>query len=172
MFEIGRCVCYRAEGVCRITDIREESFGTSTKTLYYVLTPVHDEKSTVYVPTDNELLVSRMRALLTAKEICELVESLREVRMDWIPESRARNAKFREILGDGDRDALIVLLLTLLDRAGEGGKKPSTVDENAARRAKKLLLEEFSATTDLSTEEDLVRFLRGEILCGDKKESK
>ena len=41
----------------------------------------------------------------------------------------------------------------------------SSVDENAARRAKKLLLDEFSVTSDLRTEEELVRFLRGEITC-------
>ena len=166
MFEIGRCVSYRAEGVCRITDIREESFGApNQKTLYYVLTPLQDDRSTVYVPVENEMLTSYMRPLLTAKEIGTLAAELRDQRMEWIPESRVRNNKFREILSAGDRRELIVLLLTLLERAEQGGKKMSSVDENAARRAKKLLLDEFSVTSDLRTEEELVRFLRGEITC-------
>lgn len=171
MFEVGRVVCYRAEGVCKITDIREEAFGGSAKKTYYVLTPVGDEKSTVYVPCDNDVLVGFMRPLLSAEEICRLVEETREERMEWIPESRFRNTKFREILANGDRRELLVLLFTLMEHAASvNTRKPSTVDENAARRARKLLLEEFSVTTDLETEEELCRLLTGERLCQNRED--
>ena len=170
MFEIGRFVCYRAEGVCQITDVREEAFGGSEKKPYYVLTPVGDVKSTVYVPCDSEVLTSRMRPLLSAEEICALVEDTRGERMEWIPESRLRNTKFRDILAEGDRRELLVLLFTLMAHAETvGAKKNSTVDENAARRARKLLLEEFSVTTDLETEEDLCRLLTVERPCRERK---
>ncbi|MBQ8344924.1 MAG: hypothetical protein IJY42_01495 [Clostridia bacterium] len=167
MFEIGRWVSYRSEGVCRISDIREEAFG-GQKNRYYVLSPMQDVKSTVYVPVDNERLVSQMQPLLSAREICCLVDSLREVRMEWIAESRLRNNRFREILANGQREELIVMLLTLMDREQEKGKRNSIVDENAAKRAKRLLLEEFSFTTDMTTEEELSALLRGEWICRDQ----
>lgn len=65
MYEVGGYVSYRSDGVCKIIDIRKENFGVVGKdTLYYVLSPVSDEKSTFFVPVDNEALVSMMRKVL------------------------------------------------------------------------------------------------------------
>ncbi len=167
MFAVGSYVVYRAEGVCRISDIRVESFGAiGAKENYYILTPVNDEKSTVFVPVANELLVGMMRPLLSVEEVCRLTEELRDCRMDWIEEGRARNARFREILALGDRKELIVLANTVSEHMDEmiaRRKKPNATDENALKRAKKLLFEEFSATTDLASAEDVLPLLRGEL---------
>ena len=88
--------------------------------------------------------------------------------MEWVPDSRARNAAFREVLSRGDRRELIVLLHTIWAQIEEGGRKPTGSDENAIKRAKKLLYEEFSITTDLASEEAIEPLLRGEITVGDK----
>ena len=41
MFEIGSYVSYRAEGVCVIADIRNESFGAiGASTKYYILSSI------------------------------------------------------------------------------------------------------------------------------------
>ena len=73
MFAVGSFVVYRAEGVCRISDIKAESFGViGSKENYYILTPLNDEKSTVFVPVANETLVGMMRPLLSAEEITAL----------------------------------------------------------------------------------------------------
>ena len=51
MYEIGSYVIYRAEGFWKISDIRTESFGAiGGQEKYYILSPVNDEKSTVFVP--------------------------------------------------------------------------------------------------------------------------
>ena len=166
MFEIGSFVVYRAEGVCRISDIRVESFGAlGGEESYYILTPNNDEKSTVYVPMSNERLVGMMRPLLSAEEIGETVSELRASRVEWVEESRARNARFREILSLGDRRDLIVLANTLAERAvlasrGEV-KKLTGGDENTLRRACRMLYEEFSMTTSL-TEEQILPLLTGD----------
>lgn len=166
MFEIGSYVSYRAEGVCVIVDIREERFGALGGTAkYYILSPIGDEKSTVFVPLDNENLVSMMRPLLSAEEILAMVEELREERMEWIEESRLRNLRFREILSCGDRKQLIVLLNTVVEHSEmirELGKKVGSTDENAMYRAKTMLFEEFSMTTDLCDVEEILPLLRGE----------
>lgn len=174
MYTIGSFVVYRAEGVCRISDIRVESFGTiGSKEQYYILTPLGDERSTVFVPVANETLVGMMRPLLSAEEIITLAAELRDIRMDWIPDGRARNIRFREILGLGDRKELIVLTNTVWEHMEEAmthKKKPNATDEKALRRAKKLLFEEFSALTDLRSEDDLIPLLRGELLVSNKSE--
>ena len=166
MFTIGAYVMYRSEGVCKIADIRQETFGTvGNGATYYILTPLNDPKTTLFVPTENELLVSYMRPLLSAEEICALTAELREERIEWIPENRIRNARFREILALGDRRELIVLVHTLLERirmTEAAGKRIAAGDEQALRRATKLLLDEFSTTTDLSNEVEVLAVLMGE----------
>ncbi len=168
MFEIGSYVIYRSEGICKITDIRKESFGSAGgEAQYYILCPVNDPKSTLFVPTDNERLVGMMRRLLSAEEICGLARKYREERMEWIAESRVRNNVFRDLLLEGDREKLIVLVNTVEEHIAEQiakGKRLTATDQNALRRAKRLLFEEFSATAELSSEEDILPLLQGELV--------
>ena len=167
MFDVGSYVIYRAEGVCVISDIREENFGAiGGNEKYYILSPVNDKKSTVYVPVNNKMLCGMMRPLLSAEQINDLVDELRCERMEWIDESRARNAAFREVLSAGDRRQLIVLTNTVSERIAEAqskGRKPTSTDENAILRAKKMLYEEFRETSDISSEEDIIPLLCGEL---------
>ena len=172
MFEVGSRVVYRSEGVCTVSDIREESFGAiGGKEKYYILTPVREERSTLFVPVNNERLCGMMRKILTAKEINALCEALRNERMEWIEENRARNGEHRNILSDGDREKLIVLVNTIVARTEEMasvGKKITGGDEGSLRRAITMLYAEFSETTDISSEDDIIPLLRAEIFLNDK----
>ena len=167
MFTIGSYVIYRAEGVCVISDIREESFGAiGEKNKYYILSPMNDEKSTVFVPVDNERLCSMIRKLLSAEEIEALVSELKGERIEWIPDSRGRNLRYREMFSLGDRRDMIVLANTIVEimKAGKSSDKRRTgTDENALRRAKRMLYDEFSVTTDIRTEDDILSLLEGEL---------
>jgi RNA polymerase-interacting CarD/CdnL/TRCF family regulator len=169
MFAIGAYVSYRSEGVCVISDIRTEVFNSLGKSEeYYILAPLKDMNSVLYVPVNNEILTSKMQPLLSADEICALADELRGELLDWIDESRARNAALREILSGGDRRELIVLVNTILDRISrseEIGRKITAGDENTLKRAKRMLLDEFSATTDLTTDEQLMGVLAGTHRC-------
>ncbi len=169
MFAIGAYVSYRSEGVCVISDIRTEAFNSLGKSEeYYILAPLKDMNSVLYVPVNNEILTSKMQPLLSADEICALADELRGELLDWIDESRARNAALREILSGGDRRELIVLVNTILDRIArseEIGRKITAGDENTLKRAKRMLLDEFSATTDLATDEELMGVLAGTHRC-------
>jgi len=167
MFEIGTYVSYRTEGVCRVTDIRTESFGGKSEQ-YYILSPLKDQNSVLYVPFDNEQLVAKMLPLLSAEQICELAEELREERVEWRPESRARNYRFREILSTGDRRDAIILINTITEKGIElqaTGKKLTGGDEALLKRAKRMLVDEFSLTTDISDTDDLMEVLSGRAKC-------
>jgi hypothetical protein len=92
-------------------------------------------------------------------------------KLEWIIDSRARNGALREILAQGDRRELIVLVNTILDRierSAEIGRKITAGDENTLKRAKKMLLDEFATTTDLKSDEELMGVLRGEHRCAPK----
>ena len=169
MFAVGDYVSYRSEGVCVVSDIRTEEFNALGKSEeYYILAPLKDMNSVLYVPVNNEVLVAKMQPLLSADEICALADELRGELMDWIDDSRARNAALREILAGGNRRELILLVNTILDRiarSAEIGRKITAGDENTLKRAKRMLLDEFAATTDLSTDEELMGVLEGSYRC-------
>ena len=161
-YEIGSCVIYRAEGICDIIDIRRESFAGGEKTEYYILSPRNDPNSTVYVPVDNEKLTSMIRPLLSEKEIRSLISELREERLEWIDDSRARNTKFKEILSIGERRTVLILLNTVRERIEineANGKRSGTTDTGALAKACKLLRDEFSSAIPLRTDEQLLALL-------------
>ena len=168
MFEVGSYVSYRAEGVCVISDIRVENFGLTGCEEYYILTPLKDKNSVLYVPKNNELLVGQMRPLLCADEICALASELREERLEWKSESRARNYLFKDILNSGDRRSLIVLVNTLSEKAEmfiSEEKKLTAGEETTLKRAKRMLLDEFSITADIDGEDALMLILQGKQCC-------
>ena len=62
-YPINDTVFYGSEGVCRIVDIVKRRFQGQTEE-YYVLQPVYNENSTIYVPIRNEALIGKMRRSL------------------------------------------------------------------------------------------------------------
>lgn len=172
MFTVGTYVSYRSEGVCVITDIRKESFNALGKSEdYYILAPLKDINSVLYVPVNNEALTSKMQSLLPADEICALADELRTERMAWIDDSRTRNGALRALLVAGDRRELIILVNTIIDRiehAPEIGRRVTAGDESTLKRAIKMLVDEFSATTDIAGEDELLGVLKGEHRCRPK----
>lgn len=67
MLAVGQTVVYGTQGVCTVREISMLKLG-KTKGEYYVLSPVDDPGSTVYVPTANEKLMGKLRPVLTEKE--------------------------------------------------------------------------------------------------------
>ena len=169
MFEIGSYVIYRSEGVCVISDVREESFSTlGGASRFYILNPINDLNSVVYVPCDNENLVGMMRALLSPAEIDALAEEIKNERMELPTDIRMRNAKYKEIFAEGDRRSLMILVNTvgeLIEKLENEGKKVGSTDRNAFSRALKYLYEEFSATADISGIDELVDIIKTERSC-------
>lgn len=165
MLKIGTYVSYRSEGVCIISDVRTEAFGTlGGSGEYYILTPIKDKNSLLYVPVSNEALVAMLRPLLSAAEIAALAAEVREERLPWRAESRARNYEFKELLGVGERRTLMVLVNTILAQSTQlksVGKKLTGGDEAVLKRALKMLLDEFSVTSEINSEDELIEILQG-----------
>ena len=73
MFKINEVVVYGTTGVCRYDGVSEMKLGREVKQ-YYVFTPVAQGSSTVFIPTDNDLLLQRVHPLLTKARIDEIIE--------------------------------------------------------------------------------------------------
>ncbi len=165
MLKVGDFVSYRSEGVCVIADIRDESFNTMGKSeKYYILAPLHDKNSKLYIPVSNELLTSQMMPLLSEEELRALIDEISSERLEWISDSRARSAGFKSILSTGERKSLIVLVNTIGERlsvSNDGKRRCTAGDENIYKKAKKILYDEFSQTVHFENEEEFLALLSG-----------
>lgn len=155
MFQVNDTVLYGSQSVCTVTEICEKKIGNENY-LYYALKPVFDNKSTIYVPCQNPKLVEKMRRILSAAEIRELIDSIAYDTLEWIPEDSERKEKYGEIIHSGDRRQLMLLISTLYRlklKQKEQGKKFHAVDEQLLDRAQKLLHEEFAYVLNITPQE-------------------
>lgn len=159
-YEVNDTVLYGIHGVCRIADIEEEKGA-----VYYVLRPVYDEKAKVFVPKGNERLEKKMRRILSAEEIYQLIREMPEEESIWIQDENVRKERYKRILAEGDRRQLIRLIKTLYlqqqSQTGRG-KKLYKVDEKFMKEAEKMLYEEFAHVLDIRPEQ-VVPFITQQI---------
>lgn len=89
---------------------------------YYVLKPVCSDSSTLFVPTQNEMLVSRMRVVLSSDEIKDILSQKTDNEI-WIDNKAERCEKSRRLF----RAAIVWSLLSL------SGECTSTVSSSSKR---------------------------------------
>ena len=141
----GELVMYAANGVCQIADIRDEAFSSESRT-YYVLTPI-DSVSQLYVPVDNEMLTGKMRPLIAREAAEQMILEAKATPLSWIEDTRARGQYFQEVFSRGDTKELLSVLYAIYERkaaVASLGKRHLMVDENALKRAEKILFGELS----------------------------
>lgn len=164
MYTKNKYVVYGMEGICQIIDIRNEKIGGQVKE-YYILKPVYTEGSTIFVPTDNENLLKRMRHVLSVDEIHSLINSMPHIDIPVIEDSKERYEKFQSVLQKGDVKELVMLIKALYlvneERINEG-KKPYKSDEKIIALAEKLVCQEFALVLDIEPE-DVVPFITGKL---------
>lgn len=172
MYKVNEMVLYGNEGVCQIKDITKRSFK-GKEVEYYVLKPVFVQGSTVYVPVDNPELNAKMKKILSAEEIIDLIHNMPNQQLPWIENDNLRKEKYREILKNGDRQELIQLIRTLYLHQQElkkAGKKFHATDEKILNEAEKILHHEFAYVLDIKLEE-VVPFISKEINIEERKKA-
>ena len=166
MFSIGEKVVYGANGVYTVEDIRDEELCGEIKKYYILSLFSQNRQDKVFVPLDNERLVSKMKKILSQDEIFSLVRSVPSEPMKWIPETRARNERFKEILTRAERAELVHLAKTIClqkEKMISQGKRLFQSDENTLMRIEKILYDEFSLVLDISRD-DILSFIINENL--------
>ncbi len=146
MYSAGDNVVYGTHGVCSICEVTSMLFGSDMRD-YYVLAPISDPKSKIFVPVDNETLLSQMRPIMTKEEIAILLDSVVPDALEWIPNDSERKNFCASVIKSGDRMALINLIEMLWkhqERMRDSKKHFHVTDERFLRDAEKMLGEEFS----------------------------
>ena len=161
MFCVGQTVLYGSNGVCMVDDVTEKRIG-KTKIQYYVLKPLCNNTSTLFVPTANQQLVSKMRRILTEDEAEAILRDLPPCG-DWNDNKQERSEQFRAIITEGSCVELIRLIRLVRTREQEqlaGGKRLHISDERFLKEAEKMICEEFSLVLHISRDEVLERILQ------------
>lgn len=147
-FIIGENVVYGSNGVCTVEDISVQRLSPDLPSEeYYILKPVNNPSSKVFVPRANQQLCARMRAIMTKAEIDAVIASVCGCEMEWIEDRKLRSAEYRAILSRGDRRELILLIRCILLRIhtlAENKKKISSSDGDILQSAERAIREEFS----------------------------
>ena len=167
MYQEKDSVLYGTQGVCRIEEITEKSFNAKNR-LYYVLKPIFHESATIFVPVDNEALTAKMCKVLSAEEVRELIHGIPAEQTIWIDNDVERKARYKEILAQGDRTALVRMIKTLYQhqqKQQRRGKKLHVVDERFMKEAERILYEEFAHVLNIQKEQ-VVPFIMEEIQVG------
>ena len=153
----GDTVLYGTQGVCCITDITEREFkGTYTR--YYILKPVYDSRSTLFVPESNQKLTAKMRRILSADEIYELIRAIPDKDPVWIENDAERAEQYRQILSSGNRSLLMQMIKSLYLRKEaltEKGRKLRIMDEHFFKDAERILYDEFALVLHIRPDEVL-----------------
>lgn len=173
MLEVNEYVVYGHNGVCFVEDCRIEKFGGEARR-YYILKPVSNEDSTLYVPVDNDDLMEKMKDILTKKEIMTIIHSLPEDELEWIEESKSRSSSYDDIFARGSRRELLLMIKSIYKKKKERkaeGKKLWTMDDNAMKKAEQLVYEEFATVLGIEPNQ-VVRFIQDEIDRADEEVSK
>jgi CarD family transcriptional regulator len=157
VYGVNDTVLYKAHGVCRITAITEKEINGRSQE-YFVLKPVFDDKSTIFLPVQNKKTSERMRRVLSADEIYSLIKAMPNERTIWIDNESDRKQQYKKIIAGGDRTALVSLIKTLYLHQQEQrviGKKFHVSDENFMKDAEKMLYEEFAHVLDINRDQVL-----------------
>ena len=157
MFKLNDYVCYGATGVCQITETKKERISGVTKE-YYVLKPVFNENSAVYVPMDNAALLEKMRPIVSATELKKILANAKDRHDEWIQNDFQRTEYFRETLKSGNRADIIEIIRMLGRRQKElllRGKHLHVADERTRRDAQIPICSEIAFVKKITPDQAL-----------------
>ena len=142
MFQVNDTILYGAHGVCKITGETTKTIG-SDRMEYLVLSPIYSEHSTIYVPKNNQTLLSRMHPLLSKAEIEKILSAVSADKTPWSDASVQRISAHRKELQSR-------------------GKKLHIADERFLKEAQKMISDEFAFCLGIAPE-DVASFIRREL---------
>ena len=161
MLTVCQTVVYGTQGVCTVKEISMLKLG-KTKGEYYALSPIDDPGSTVYVPTANEKLMSKLRPVLTGEEADALItEAVREP-LEWIESDADRKSACDDIVKNGDRKQLMRLVGMLYRRREllkDQKKHFHNVDAQYLKTAERMLHGELAYALGIAVD-DVADYIR------------
>lgn len=155
MFKVGEYIVYGLNGVCEVEEVGPmELSGVQSDKIYYTLAPVYTKGSRVYTPVDNQKVI--MRSVMSKKEICNLIDQMKEIELIEAADDKSREAAYKEALRSCDCLEWMRIIGTARKRKEERiaqGKKMSACDERYLKQAQDILNGEFALGLGIEKQE-------------------
>lgn len=148
MYQIGEYVVKANSGLCRVEDITHlEGMSVDKKKLYYLLIPLSNEQSKLYVPVDRDRDAKGFRKVMTEEEAWELINHISKIDEIRIDNEKQREQKYKEAVRECNPVKLVGIIKTMYFRKKKRdaqGKKTTAMDERYFRIAEEHLYEELA----------------------------
>ena len=164
MLCIGDTVLFSTEGIFVIDRITQKEIGGRLAD-YYELKSCGKDNSVIYLPLENQTLISKVRPLLTESEICGLLTKISDFDDLWVEDNKLRKEKFQEILQSGDREELIRLAGTIYKHQQDmklKHRKLSISDERVLKEAERIISMEFAYVLNIDRS-DVPQYIQSHI---------
>lgn len=152
-YKKGDHVRYGTNGVCVIADIETiPSMDRRSIKDYYVLRPVAETGTKIFVPLDNPALLGKMHTILTRDEIDDAIRRSAADPLPWLSDRNRRAESFKEILKAAEPFPLLQLCSCIHARRlqlSQEGKRLSGSDEAILKQAERLVENEFAFSLDI-----------------------
>lgn len=165
MFAVNDYVFYVSTGVCRVIDTCVSKLKGMEGQACFVLQPITDPGSRLFVPMDHDDQLENMRPLLTKAEIHRMIEEMPATESIWIANERDRSSGyFARIRSCDSREWIKVIRTLYLEkmRKKASGKALTTTDSRIMAIAEKLLNEEFAFVLGIDPK-DVAAYIRDRI---------
>ena len=164
MFEVSQLVVYGGHGVCCVIGI-EERVVDRRPVSYFVLEPVTQPGTRFFIPSHNQIALSKVRYLLEREQLLAILDDPVSEQV-WLPDDNRRKQLYRQIIASNDATAIFGMLCVLEQRKQlqmETGRKIHICDENFMRDAYKILCSELCVVLQIP-QADVMHFLRQYLL--------
>lgn len=155
MYNVGDTIIYGNQGVCTVSEIQQKDFMGSLSD-YYVLRPVFDTKTTVFVPMHSSKLTSKMSRVLSEFEMREFIDSIPMYEPDWVENENERKEKYKAMLLNVNRTKIVKTIRALYTHEKsqkDKGKNLHATDESFLRTAEKMIWDEAATVLKISRED-------------------
>ncbi|MCQ2526899.1 MAG: CarD family transcriptional regulator [Lachnospiraceae bacterium] len=155
MFSIGDYVACGNKGVCVIGEIKTlDISGVDKDEQYYILKPVYNAASTVYIPVT--LAEESIRPILSAEEAKKLVAGIPDIDCLDITSEKVVEGMYKGCIRSNDVKEFVRLIKTINYRKKkrlEAGRKETAIDIKYYRIVSDFLFGELAISLDIPKNE-------------------
>ncbi|MDO5702679.1 MAG: CarD family transcriptional regulator [Lachnospiraceae bacterium] len=149
----GDTVVHSRDGICAVIDIQEMSLAGEPKN-YYILEPVYEQGSKLYIPIEKEALF--LRAPVTEEEIITYIRNLPDMDIAWISDEKKRQAMIADARKTASSETLLGLVSVFYKKRSERhreGRKFHSSDEQFLKDIETRINREFAYVLGIEPDE-------------------
>ena len=123
---------------------------------YFVLKPIYNDSTSLFVPIKNEALASKMKPVLTLDQANALIKMAPNAEIIEIQDYAQKREEYKNILAENNREKLVSLIKTIRlekETRRQNNKKLNINDEQVLRKAEILLFDELGFVLNIKPQE-------------------